>query len=128
VLAKAARFRFHGPPVSSRAAAQPCPPLPSPLVRALGAAALLWLPGACSRRVMNDVPTLGEEPCTVQRGEVRGNVLLRCGPPCGGGPVASGRCDVYGYVSVCYGADGRVAELSKLPARGGPFPWCNWQP
>jgi hypothetical protein len=102
-------------------------PAPAPLlVHALTAAALLAL-GGCQRQGMNDVPTLGEAPCRVRRGEVRSNVLLRCGPPCGGGVTQEGRCDVYGYVSVCYGPHGRVSGLSKLPAHGGPLPWCRWE-
>ena len=56
----------------------------------------------------------------------REHVLLRCGPPCGGGPVgAELTCDVYGSAEICY-RDGTIASLQRLGSWGDRFPWCGW--
>ena len=88
----------------------------------------LGLLAGCPRTVLNDVPTMGETTCKVKVGDQRSLVLLRCGPPCGGGQLAGGlTCDVYGHAELCY-RDSRVETLRKLAPRRERFAWCQWAP
>jgi hypothetical protein len=87
----------------------------------------LGLLTGCPRTVFNDVPTLGETTCKVKVGDQRSLVLLRCGPPCGGGQVEGNlTCDVYGHAELCY-REGRVETLRKLAPRRERFAQCRWE-
>ena len=79
----------------------------------------LGLLAGCPRTVFNDVPTMGETTCKVKVGDQRSLVLLRCGPPCGGGQVEGGlTCDVYGHAELCY-REGRVADPAQARTATG---------
>lgn len=99
-----------------------------PLLR--GAAWALLLLGlfaaGCPRTTLNDFPIHTGGTCSVELGAPREHVLLRCGPPCGGGPIAPDlTCDVYGSAELCY-RDGTIATLQRLGAWGDRFAWCGW--
>jgi hypothetical protein len=116
------------PPHSRPTPLRPAPP--PPLRQLLAGTLLLPLLAACERKAMDNVPTMGVENCKVQLGDKRENVLLRCGPGCGGGDTPTGRCDVYHHVLICYGtgADQRVQSLRQLGPHGDQFAWCRWNP
>ncbi|MCI0670619.1 MAG: hypothetical protein L0Y64_09175 [Myxococcaceae bacterium] len=100
--------------------------LPGRARAALTAVLVLWALAGCERKGIEQVPTLGVEPCKVNVGDLRTNVLLRCGPGCGGGDTPSGRCDVYHSVLICYGAEQRVTSLRRLAPYKDEFKWCKW--
>ncbi|HLT29997.1 MAG TPA: hypothetical protein VK013_08135 [Myxococcaceae bacterium] len=80
----------------------------------------------CPRESLTHFPTLTGTTCRVELGMPREHVLLRCGPPCGGGPVGAGlSCDVYGSAEICY-RDGAIVSLQRLGSWGDRFPWCGW--
>jgi hypothetical protein len=103
------------------------PRRPTPSLRPLPAVlALAGLATGCARDSYDKVPTIAARYCTVTVNDPRTNVLLRCGPSCGGGQTPEeGRCEVYHSVLICY-ADDKVSSIRRLGPNGDVLPWCGW--